>query len=330
MGKHENIALFVAHIGCPHICSFCNQHVITGQQKKVTADDIKTAVLTAVKHGFSGGQLAFFGGSFTAIPEKYMLSLLEAAYPYVENGTVTGIRISTRPDAITPEILDTLEKYGVESIELGAQSMNDRVLEMNHRGHTSEDVVKASKLIKDRGFELGLQMMTGLYGDSFEGTLETADKIIELKPATVRIYPAIVLEGTELSVLYKKGIYKAQTLEEAVSLGAALIRRFNNSNTEIIRMGLHSGGGVDKGYVAGPYHPAFRELCDGELYLSCVEEELLGKPKGRYILKVAPSEISKMTGQKRKNILKLEDKGYFCRVKPDKTLKPYEILVGVE
>lgn len=330
MKKHENISLFVAHIGCPHICSFCNQNVITGQQKRVTPEDVDAAVETAIEHGFSGGQIAFFGGSFTAVPEDYMVSLLEAAQVYVENGTVSGIRISTRPDAIDPHILDILEEYGVESIELGAQSMSDRVLEMNHRGHTAEDVVKASELIRSRGFELGLQMMTGLYGDSFEGTLETADRIIALKPATVRIYPAIVLEHTALAELYRKGIYVPQTLDEAVSLGAALIKRFEGSGIQIIRMGLHSGGGVTEGYVAGPYHPAFRELCESELYLSRAESLLSGKPEGKYVLKVAPSEISKMTGQKRKNILKLKDKGYLCRVEPEENLAPYEILVGVE
>lgn len=330
MKKHENIALFVNHIGCPHICSFCNQHVITGQQKRVTSEDIDNAVNTALEHGFTGGQLAFFGGSFTAVSLEYMLTLLNAAYPYVKNGTVTGIRISTRPDAINSHILDILEEYGVESIELGAQSMVDRVLEMNHRGHTAEDVVKASELIKSRGFELGLQMMTGLYGDSFEGTLESADRIIVLQPATVRIYPAIVLENTELAELSRKGIYRPQTLDEAVTLGAELINRFEGTGIQIIRMGLHSGGGVDEGYVAGPYHPAFRELCEGELYLSRAEELLFEKPEGKYILRVAPSEISKMTGQKRKNILKLKDKGYQCKVKSDDSLSPYEILVGVE
>ncbi len=190
--KHANIALFVNHVGCPLQCTFCNQNVIVGETAQgagpqtCTPDDVRNAILTAEAHGTTGAQLAFFGGSFTGIDRDYMVSLLEAVQPYI--GTVvTGIRCSTRPDYIDDEVLDLLKTYHVEAIELGAQSMDDRVLALNKRGHTADDVRQASRLIRARGFELGLQMMTGLYGDTDDGALRTADELIALAPATVRM-----------------------------------------------------------------------------------------------------------------------------------------------
>ncbi|MBR7061045.1 MAG: radical SAM protein [Eubacterium sp.] len=192
--KKGNISIFVPHLGCPKQCSFCNQKTITGKQNQPTPEDVEKALETALKRRGYEYEIAFFGGSFTAIDRQYMISLLEAAFPYIENGSVKGIRISTRPDCIDTETLDILKKYGVSSIELGAQSMDDEVLQANLRGHTAKDVENASKLIKEYGFELGLQMMTGLYKDTDEKAIETAKKIIALKPETVRIYPTVVLK----------------------------------------------------------------------------------------------------------------------------------------
>ena len=221
MKKHANISIFVPHIGCPNKCSFCNQRYITGTFKAPRAKDVDEAVKKAVEsENFSPSntEIAFFGGSFTAINREYMLRLLKTASKYVKNGTVNGIRISTRPDAIDREILSLLKEYNVTAIELGAQSLNDRVLKLNNRGHSSNDVVKSSKLIKEFGFELGLQIMTGLYGDNDNSAVKTAQKVIEIKPDTVRIYPTIVLKDTDLAALYADGIYKPQTLDAAVNL----------------------------------------------------------------------------------------------------------------
>ena len=325
--KHSNIALFVAHIGCPNTCSFCNQHIISGKQETATAEDVGEAVKIARSHGTRGGQLAFFGGSFTAIDRAYMLELLNAANPFIKDGSISGIRISTRPDAIDSAVLDILKAYGVASIELGAQSMSDAVLKKNRRGHTAENVRKASQLIKDYGFELGLQMMTGLYGDTDEGAIYTAEEIIKLRPATVRIYPTVVLERTELDSLYRAGLYNPQTLDDAVSLCSKLLLMFYDANIDVIRMGLHSGGNVNDGYVAGAYHPAFRELCEGEIYSQKLRSAFAGKPKGNYKIFVSPKEISKITGQKRKNIIKLKDIGYDCTVSPSENLEKYNFYI---
>lgn len=332
--KHANISLFVPHMGCPHQCSFCNQKTISGSVKELTPEDVTETLNSALKDGNDppNTEIAFFGGSFTAIPRDYMLSLLEASKPFIEKGHFCGIRVSTRPDAIDDEILDILKEYYVKSIELGAQSTDEEVLLLNRRGHTREDIIKASHLIKERGFSLGLQMMTGLLGDTDEKSLKTCDDIIALKPDTVRIYPTITLEGTRLGELFKGGQYKPQSLENAVDLCGELLKKFYDNNITVIRLGLHSGGNVEEGYLAGPYHPAFGELCQSAIYLDCAKETLAkrGITGGDVTLYVRPSELSKMTGQKGINKEKLKALGYNVTVKGRDDLEKYEIKVENE
>lgn len=311
---HSNISIFVPHIGCPNKCSFCNQRYITGVCKAPRAKDVTDAVEIAKsspKYNPETTEIAFFGGSFTAINRNYMTDLLDTAYEFVKNGDVKGIRVSTRPDAVDDEILGILKQRGVTAIELGAQSLVSRVLKMNNRGHTAQDVVNASKLIREHGFELGLQMMTGLYCDSDEGAIKTAKKVIEIKPDTVRIYPTIVLKDTDLGALYDDNRYKPQTLGEAVELASKLYEMFTEAGIRVIRLGLHSI--EEKAYLAGPWHPAFSELCQSQIMLNKALKLL--NEKGRYIIYVGKSDVSKMIGQKRSNILHLESQGFYCKVK---------------
>lgn len=328
--KHVNVGLFVPHNGCPHQCTFCNQRAISGQSRQVTPDDIEKAVEIAMKNPNSvGGEIAFFGGSFTAIDCGYMLTLLKAAYRYVENGSFKGIRCSTRPDAIDDEICQILRSYGVTAVELGAQSMNDEVLRLNRRGHTSQDIVRASEMLKGYGFELGLQMMTGLYGSTDEDSIDTAKKIIALKPTTVRIYPTVVLEGTELAELYRSGEYRPETVESAAELCARLLLMFGEADITVIRTGLHSGGGVEGEYLAGAYHPAFKELCEGKIYFNRAVEFIENNkiPQGKIKILVAPDAISKMTGQKRCNLVKLREMGYDAAVVADGKIGKYQLYI---
>lgn len=323
--SHANISIFVPHLGCPNQCSFCNQAHITGAQKLPDRNDIINAVNIAeksLKEKLTNAEIAFYGGSFTAIDRNYMLTLLDAAYGFVKSGKVKGIRISTRPDAIDDEILMLLKAYGVTAIELGAQSMRDEVLALNRRGHSSNDVRNASSLIKKYGFELGLQMMTGLYGDDDDGAEYSCRELIKLGPDTVRIYPTIVLKNTYLEHLYKSGKYKAQDLEAAVNLCSRLLYMFFKAGIPVIRLGLHSI--VPESYVAGPWHPAFRELCEGKIYL----DKAIGilNDKGRYTLYVRPEDISKMVGHKRVNFNTLKDMGFECDVAPDPSLAKFEII----
>lgn len=327
--KHINIALFVPHLGCPHQCIFCNQKSISGCVKQITPDDVAEAVDTALKYSdCTGGEIAFFGGSFTAIDRELMVSLLKKANEHIKAGRVGGIRISTRPDCIDDEILDILALYGVTAIELGCQSMDDDVLKLNERGHGAEAVEKASVLIKKRNFELGHQMMTGLYGSTPEKDIETAKKLIALKPDTVRIYPTVVLENTALCEKYRRGEYLPQSLDDAVELCAKLLSLFNDADIPVIRLGLHSGGNVEDGFVAGVYHPAFRELCESKIYFEKIVEKLKDIPKGENIeLAVGAKFISQALGQKKSNLEKLKCLGYNCRIVQDPTMKKYGVKV---
>ena len=328
--KHINVALFVPDEGCPHRCSFCNQKTISGKTRPLTVADIEKAVETALSTSECGdGEIAFFGGSFTAIERNYMISLLEKGKEYVDKGLFKGIRISTRPDCIDAEILTLLKDYGVTSIELGCQSMDDEVLSLNERGHTSADVVKSAALIKEYGFEFGVQMMTGLYGDTKEKSLETAKKLISLKPDTARIYPTVVLEGTRLASLYEKGEYAPQTTEEAVGLCAELLLMFHEADIRVIRLGLHSGGNVEEGFVAGAYHPAFRELAESRIYIGKIKEEIKKNnlDTGKIEITVGSKYISMASGQKKSNINELSAVGYTAKITGNSDFKKYEVSV---
>lgn len=328
--KHANIAVFVPHNGCPNQCSFCNQRTISGASKQPEPYDVALACEKAMQGGCEGAdvQLAFFGGSFTAIDRGYMLSLLEAAQPYIKSGFLNkGIRVSTRPDFIDDEVLLLLKEYGVRAIELGAQSMDDSVLALNRRGHTAEDVEKAAKLIKSYGFEFGLQMMTGLYGSFDEDSIMTAEKFILLSPDTVRIYPTVVLPGTLLAELYLSGEYKVPSLDESIELCSHLLEMFEKAGVNVIRLGLHAQQDVCEEYLAGGYHPALRELCEGEIYYRKIKAALKDSLKGSYEITVAAAEISKAVGQKKKNVIRLSDLGYNCKVKGDSRYNRYECRV---
>lgn len=328
MGRHINIALFVPHLGCPHQCSFCNQKSISGVTKPLSRGDVINAVETALdSENCDSAEIAFFGGSFTAIDRDYMISLLDTAYAYIRTGFVRGIRISTRPDCIDEEVLSILKKYGVTSIELGCQSMDDEVLRLNKRGHTAEDIKRASALIKDYGFELGHQMMTGLYGSSSEKDFETAKEIIKIHPDTVRIYPTVILENTENAERYKSGLYRVQALNEAVGDCALLLRMFNEAGIPVIRLGLHSGGGVEEGHIAGVYHPAFREMCESRIYLENAFEKLYECEKGEYEISVSKRFVSMMLGQKKENIKRLHEEGYDVKIAQREDLEKYEIEI---
>lgn len=284
---------------------------------------VKKTVETALKKKNFDFEIAFFGGSFTAIDREYMLELLQAAYPYVKSGQVRGIRISTRPDCIDTEILDILKAYGVTSIELGAQSMDNGVLEANRRGHTAQDVADASGLIQAYGFELGLQMMTGLYTDTQEKAVETAERIIALAPETVRIYPTVVLKNTYLAELYEKGVYTPLSVEESVELCARLVPMFENADIKVIRLGLHSGKDIKENMLAGGFHDSFGELVKSRILVN----KILELPPADYQVFVHPKSLSKLKGNNKRNIYLLMERGYNIKIITDNGLDVDELRI---
>ncbi|MBR3588963.1 MAG: radical SAM protein [Clostridia bacterium] len=325
--KKYNVSIFVPHEGCPNNCSFCNQKSISGKSTLPTEKDVIDSCEIAKRTAPSNeGEIAFFGGSFTAIEREYMLKLLKSAYPFVMEGFFKGIRISTRPDCIDREVCEILKSYGVTSVELGCQSMCDDVLAKNLRGHTSSDVEKAVAILREFGFETGLQMMTGLWGSSYEKDIETAKKIIALKPDTVRIYPTVVLENTLLETKYKSGEYEVMSLDETVKLVSELLLMFEENNITVIRTGLHSGGNVEEGYVAGAYHPAFKELCESRIYLKKIREQIKDM-SGSIVVKVPKGSLSQAIGQKKSNKEYLESQGFQVKFEEDSSLNKYTVSV---
>lgn len=329
VSKRASVAIFVPHIGCPHKCSFCDQRAITGTKYVPHAIDVVNACERALECGVDpdNTEIAFFGGSFTAVPRDYMIELLETAKRYVDNG-FRGIRLSTRPDAIDTEILDILKAYGVTSIELGAQSMSDKVLALNERGHTAEDVERASQLVKAYGFTLGLQMMVGLYGSNPELDIYTAEQLIALKPSEARIYPTVILKNTHLGELYLAGEYKTYLLDDAVSLCAQLLDMFESAGISVIKLGLHSSKDVESDMLGGLYHPAFRELCESKRYRKMMES-LVGDDK--YVcFTVPPHSLSAAIGQKKSNIEYFRSKGIKVLIKPRSGQSEYLIKQQTE
>ena len=319
---HGNISVFVPHIGCPHRCSFCDQNAISGVSCAPSGEDVAKACRTAMeKRGSENFELAFFGGSFTAIDKDYMIELLESAQPFI-GSFLMGIRISTRPDFIDENILKLLKKYNVTSIELGSQSMCDDVLLANLRGHCAQDTKKASRLIKDFGFSLGLQMMTGLYMSSYEKDIETAEEIIKLKPDTVRIYPTITIKNTYLAKLFEQGIYTPMSLEETLDMCAKLVIQFSQQDIKVIKVGLHPSKELEEKMVAGPYHQAFGEMVSSRIMLHKIAEQIKDFPTGDICVSVSKGETSKFIGQKRQNMLYLKELGYNVKIFEDENQKP--------
>lgn len=328
--KSSNIGIFIPHVGCPNQCSFCDQHLITGRRAPVSCAEVVHQLETAA-HSYGADseklQVAFFGGSFTAIDREYMISLLETVSPYIKRHIFSGIRISTRPDCIDETVLRLLKAYGVTAIELGAQSMDDAVLEKNRRGHTAADVVRASEMIRGQGIELGLQMMTGLYGDSDEGALETARQLIALSPDTMRIYPTVVLRGTQLHKRMLEGCYAPPGVEDSAALCAKLVLLLEGAEIRLIRLGLHSSPDIEHNFIAGAYHPAFKELVENKIFLDAFTDLTRNMPAGRLTVAVHPGSVSKVIGQNKRNLLAIRKRGFDPVIETDGSLSKYELRI---
>lgn len=333
------IPVFIPHLGCRHDCVFCNQKRISGALRPASAQDVTREIEAGLSRCRRPAQLAFYGGSFTAIPVSEQLALLGAAQPYLRSGELESIRLSTRPDAIDIHTLERLRGHGVSVIELGAQSMDDAVLKKSGRGHTSKDTARAAEMVKAAGFSLVLQMMTGLPGSDAERDLESAKRIIALAPDAVRIYPTVIIRDTPLYQLWREGRYAEHTVEDAVSVCARILPLFERAGIPVIRLGLNPTDELSGGSAAGgAYHPALGELVKSRVMLNRVREMLTATTQGREKLAsrgelrllAAPSCLSQLTGQHRCNAEALRREFGFDRVKviPSPGLSPGEIEFG--
>jgi len=301
----------VPHAGCPHDCVFCNQVKITGVEKpdishakQIIEDHLKSIP----KSDESVIEIAFFGGSFTGIAKEIQIQYLELAHGYIQAGLIDGIRLSTRPDYIDRDILDLLSKYQVTTIELGVQSLDAQVLKKSNRGHTLSHVRSAVELIKGYSFNLGLQMMLGLPGDTKARAIKTAEQLIDMKADFVRIYPTLIIKDTDLETMYHAGVYQPLSIDEAVDHAAACYKLFASHNIPVIRMGLQPTDELNAdGYIAGPYHPAFRQLVESKVYLDLLDEFFKKHPiEGDVKIHISSKELSYLVGQKRSNLNQIE------------------------
>ncbi|MDK2919301.1 MAG: hypothetical protein PWQ37_2034 [Candidatus Petromonas sp.] len=321
--KHYIIPIFVPHEGCPFDCVFCNQRKITGVETGLTGREVDEQIanyLKTIQYTKNNKvEIAFFGGSFTGISVEKQNEFLSIANKWYKKGIIDGIRLSTRPDYINKEILLNLKKYNVSIIELGVQSLDDEVLKKSCRGHLSIDVHRASSLIKDMGFKLGLQMMVGLPGDDLEKTINTARKIISFNPSFVRIYPTLVIKGTKLEELYLNGDYDPLSLSDAVEICKDLYKLFYQNDIDIIRIGLQPTDNIMEGrsVVAGPFHPAFRQLVESAIYKDSISIVLSQNTNKIDDIKfiVNPQNISPLVGDKKSNINYFKNKFNISRIK---------------
>ena len=311
--KKRIIPIFVPHKGCPHDCIFCNQKKITGVSTDVTSEDARNIIEECLENIDKDAdvEIAFFGGSFTAIDIDIQKSLLSVAKEYVEKGLVKDIRMSTRPDCIDEDILSMLKEYKTSIIELGVQSLDEKVLLDSIRGHQSEIVYKSSKMIKNSGIKLGLQMMIGLPADTEEKCIFTAKKFVELKPDCVRVYPTLVVKDTGLEKLMEQNKYNPFTLEESVNIVKKVLVLFYVNNINVIRVGLQATDDIQigKAVLAGPYHPAFRELVEADMIKDYLEFVILqNKNIKQMLVKSNKKNISKIIGNKKTNVKYMEEK----------------------
>ncbi|WP_074115836.1 elongator complex protein 3 [Clostridioides difficile] len=311
--KKRIIPIFVPHKGCPHDCIFCNQKKITGVSTDVTSEDARNIIEECLEtiDKDADVEIAFFGGSFTAIDIDIQKSLLSVAKEYVEKGLVKDIRMSTRPDCIDEDILSMLKEYKTSIIELGVQSLDEKVLLDSIRGHQSEIVYKSSKMIKNSGIKLGLQMMIGLPADTEEKCIFTAKKFVELKPDCVRVYPTLVVKDTGLEKLIEQNKYNPFTLEESVNIVKKVLVLFYVNNINVIRVGLQATDDIQigKAVLAGPYHPAFRELVEADMIKDYLEFVILqNKNIKQMLVKSNKKNISKIIGNKKTNVKYMEEK----------------------
>ena len=334
------IPIFLPHQGCPHQCAFCNQQKISGAASGLPS---RETLVKEVNRYLAFGrnktgpiQIAFYGGNFLGIPFASIRPLLDEAQAFIRAGKVASIRFSTRPDTITPQSLSRLQTYTVSTIELGAQSMDDRILSLSNRGHTAMDTTAAVARIRQRGLQLGIQMMTGLPGDEGRQSIETAEQIAELEPDFVRIYPTIVLAGSPLAAAYKNGDYTPMPLERSVQLVAQIYSLFTERGIPVIRTGLQASDGLSdqETVLAGPFHPAYGHLVMSEIFLEAALKQLRqekGITDREVSLLVHEKDVSKMRGLNNRNIHTLKQMFPVAaiRVVPDPFLSKGQVALQI-
>ena len=306
--KKTILPIFLANAGCLDRCVFCNQRAVERYCCNTLQEEVSAEINRQLRYLPKNDiQLAFYGGTFTALPDEQQLMLLQLGRNYIDQGKISSIRISTRPDALDDNCVLLLKSFGVTVVEIGAQSLADTVLVTNNRRHTYEDVNNSVACLKRNGLTAGIHLMTGLVGETDETYLLTAQRLTQMVPDMLRIHPTIVLRDTKLEQLYLQGNYCPQTMQQAIISASWLKLVAQAQGIRVIRTGIQPSEELRNGQVvAGPFHPAFGELCDNAGYY-CLLYILLKRHLADDFF-CSPKDLSKVFGQHRKNITGLEGK----------------------
>jgi histone acetyltransferase (RNA polymerase elongator complex component) len=309
--KRRIVPFFISHRGCPHRCVFCDQQRVAGADGSLPGSgEIREKV---AEYRRSSGrvsiEVAYYGGSFTSLPREEQLGLLIPLQPLIASGEVSSIRVSTRPDSVNGECASLLRAMGVRTVEIGVQSMDDGVLALAGRGHTAADVEAAVASLKGEGMAVGLQLMPGLPGDCADTSLSSLSRALTFAPDFLRIYPTVVLANTALADRYAEGSYLPLTLRQAVSLCKVMLHRALLAGVPVIRMGLQPTAELERpgAVIAGPYHPAFRQMVEAELRYDLLEHLVADRYRDDPDVEVfcSPARVSDVTGQRRVNLERL-------------------------
>jgi len=332
--KTVTVPFFIAHQGCPHRCVFCNQVSISGGPERLPEPGEMLERIAAYRASAGESRLdaAFFGGTFTSLPRSRQEALLAPLRPLLRSGEIASVRISTRPDALDRETAVFLGERGVETVEIGVQSLDDTVLSLAGRGHSARDAEEAVSLLSGAGFRVGIQLMPGLPGDTPETALASFRRAIGLRPGFLRIYPTLVFAGTELERRYRDGTYTPLTLADAVSLCKVMRHEALRASIPVVRIGLQATGDLREGgeMVAGPWHPAFRQMVEAELFFDLMSKLSCRVPQGEGVtFRVSPGRLSDAAGQCRANLKRLgEGRGWKgAAIRPDPRLSPLEVIM---
>jgi histone acetyltransferase (RNA polymerase elongator complex component) len=333
------ISIFVPHQGCPHRCIFCHQPHITGMMIRtpITPDDVRRQIDVALAEPKSREkraqfEVAFYGGTFTGLAWQHQEQLLSTVQPYIDRGDISGIRVSTHPGMFDEGILALLQQYSVHLIELGVQSFDDAVLRQAGRNHTADEVVQTVRRLQMLGIDVGIHLMIGLPGDSFQKSLDSARTTIGLHPVSVRIHPTLVIRGTQLEQLYTQGHYIPLSLEEAVATSKEMLKLFRQHHLPVIRIGLQPTASMEQNIVAGPYHPALRQLIESAIFYDemvalCVSHAFSDDVVVFY---VSPKDVSTVRGQKNTNLKTLHQQFHLrdIHILSDENLQRGQIRIG--
>ncbi len=305
------IPVFLPYLGCHQQCLFCNQKATAATLPSPSS--VRSFIGASLNNlpsnkKYGEKQVAFYGGSFTAIGKEDQTRYLKEIQPFLDSGLIDSIRISTRPDALDEENLDLLKEYGVKTVELGAQSMIDEVLLLSKRGHSSEDTTAAILRLKQWGIEGGIQLMMGLPGDTFDRFLRTLDRIIDLKPDFIRIHPTLVLKGAPLEDLWRAGRYFPLSLDEAIQWLKKGILKLERATIPVARIGLQPTRDLERNLLAGPYHPALHQLIDSAILFDMARHLLqISSNEHQAFFQCNPKEVSNLRGHKNENMLRLKE-----------------------